>query len=824
LHSSNNRTDSDYLTERNVLQRSVPHGAILNIDFEWPLPPHFEVITKLKPASIALESAGVLILNDGRRQVGEVIRLDPTASLLEFHPERARANTTIGFASFQSVRLTQLIELKRIALVAAADSVEVYPTSSKQKCVVHFKDGTSLVADTVGFVPRTFGLFLFIVIYGKNVVRWFIPTESMVTYQIGDQLGKMLVDEKILSEDVINAGLKKQEQLRAQKLGDYLQQHQVATQQQVESALRSQKSLPQIRLGEALIQEKIITEKQLSDALQMQSQDRKKQLGDILVEMDAVNKETIKRVLAQKLGIPFVGLTTYQFDPNLIKAVPGDLVRKHTMMPLYRTASRIVVAMENPLASEALMELAFVTKLKVDPVMASAEDLNTVITQFYGVQGTRVNISDLVSELNADPATSENLEKIEPITESDNTLVRLVNKVIMDAFETGASDIHIESMKDGRPTRVRFRKDGVMSHYSDIPANFRNALISRLKIMSRLDISEKRHSQDGKISFEQFGPAKIELRIVTMPTTEGLEDVVMRILSAPKAVSLEGLGLSPYVIAGLQKAATRPHGLLFVCGPTGSGKTTTLHALLSYINTPERKIWTVEDPIEITQEGLRQVQVQSKIDWTFATVLRSFLRADPDVIMVGETRDPETARTVIEASLTGHLVFSTMHTNSAVESVVRLLDLGLDPFNFADALLGVVGQRLARRLCTSCRTPYAASEEEINMLAHEYCFETDLLPADIIAQWGSTYKKKDGSFTLFRADGCKQCDSSGYKGRLGIHELLINSAAIKKKIHAKANVPEILNAAVSEGMRTLRQDGIDKIFQGHTDWEQIRMV
>jgi type II secretory ATPase GspE/PulE/Tfp pilus assembly ATPase PilB-like protein len=394
----------------------------------------------------------------------------------------------------------------------------------------------------------------------------------------------------------------------------------------------------------------------------------------------------------------------------------------------------------------------------------------------------------------------------------------------MDAFEEGASDIHIENMKGSRPTRVRFRKDGRMQLYSEIPANFRNALVSRLKIMSRLDISEKRRAQDGKLDFSLYGPARIELRVLTMPTTEGIEDVVMRVLAEPKALPLDELGLSPYALEGIRRIAESSHGLLFVCGPTGSGKTTTLHSILSHINTPDRKIWTVEDPIEITQEGLRQVQVQPRIDWTFANVLRSFLRADPDVIMVGETRDRETAQTVIEASLTGHLVLSTMHTNGAAESVVRLLDLELDPFNFADALLGVVGQRLARRLCPACRKASVASAEEIEMLAREYCGDSALEPERVLTQWRATHGDRGGAIRLNRACGCEECDGSGYKGRLGVHELLINSAVVKRRILTGANVEEIARQARSEGMISLRQDGIEKILQGHTDWDQIRTI
>jgi type II secretory ATPase GspE/PulE/Tfp pilus assembly ATPase PilB-like protein len=309
-----------------------------------------------------------------------------------------------------------------------------------------------------------------------------------------------------------------------------------------------------------------------------------------------------------------------------------------------------------------------------------------------------------------------------------------------------------------------------------------------------------------------------------MPTADGLEDVVMRILAAPKALPVEAIGLAPKVLEDLKGLAVKPQGLLFVCGPTGSGKTTTLHSLLGYINTPDRKIWTVEDPVEITQDGLRQVHVHTKIGWTFAAILRSFLRADPDVIMVGETRDIETAKTVVEASLTGHLVLSTLHTNGAAESVVRLLDFGLDPFNFADALLGVIGQRLARRLCPVCRKPRMASKEEVDNLVHHYCFDTELNPEEVSDRWQRQHQGKGGALTLYSANGCGQCDHTGYKGRVGVYELLVATPGIKKKIHSRANVPEILRAACADGMFIMRQDGIEKVLQGHTDLEQIQAV
>jgi type II secretory ATPase GspE/PulE/Tfp pilus assembly ATPase PilB-like protein len=790
------------------------------IDFEWPIPPHFYLA-----AGAAGPESAVLAMTDGKRETGTMVRLDPENSLLEFMPQKAPLTRQVGFQEVKSLRLTRPIALKRLELDPGGKLDSAY-VGLRQRCVVMFRDGDSLMSETIGYVEHKFGLFLFLCSYGDDVLRWFIPASAIASYQIGEHLGHMLVEEKLVTQDAVDLGLAKQEALRAQKLGDYLQKQQIVTQAQVETALHKQKEMPHIRLGEALLQENLISVAQLEEALSLQSRDRKTHLGEILVEMEVVNRETIRRVLAQKLGIPLVSLRKFDFDLNLIKSVPADLVRKHQLMPLYRTDTRMVVALENPLALDGLQALGFYIKLKIDPVMASAEDLGISIKKFYGSQGSRESMEDLVFELGgAEPVSAAGSTGLgDDVSESDNTLVRLVNKIIMDAYEEGASDIHIETMKGNRPTRVRFRKDGVMSHYSDVPANFRNALVSRLKIMSRLDISEKRRSQDGKMDFAQFGPARFELRVLTIPTTEGLEDVVMRILAAPKAVSMDTLGLSSYAMAGLKKFARSPHGLVFVCGPTGSGKTTTLHSILSYINTPDRKIWTVEDPVEITQDGLRQVQVQPRIDWTFAAVLRSFLRADPDVIMVGETRDQETARTVIEASLTGHLVFSTMHTNSAAESVVRLLDLGLDPFNFGDALLGVVGQRLARRLCAACRQPYAAGDEELAMLAYEYCVDTPLQSDQILAGWRKTHAGPGGSITLHKAQGCEECNGSGYKGRLGVHELLVNTAAVKRKILARANVSEITEQAMLEGMATLRQDGIAKILQGYTDWEQVRTI
>jgi type II secretory ATPase GspE/PulE/Tfp pilus assembly ATPase PilB-like protein len=392
--------------------------------------------------------------------------------------------------------------------------------------------------------------------------------------------------------------------------------------------------------------------------------------------------------------------------------------------------------------------------------------------------------------------------------------VRLANQIILAAYRAGASDIHLEPYGDHSETVIRFRVDGNCYEYSRVQSGHRRALVSRLKIMARLDIAEHRKPQDGKIKF-RLPDREIELRVATIPTT-GIdnEDIVMRILSASEPMPLDRLALSEPNLRELRNLLDKPYGLVLCVGPTGSGKTTTLHSALGSINTPDRKIWTAEDPVEITQYGLRQVQVHSRIGFDFAAAMRAFLRADPDVIMVGEIRDQETAEIAIEASLTGHLVLSTLHTNSAVETLTRLLEMGMDPFNFADALLGVLAQRLARTICQNCKEPYRPSKEEYDLLAREY-------GEAAFAALGALY---DAHFMLFRGKGCETCHHTGYKGRIGLHELLVSSDEIKRLIHTHAPVPELLKVAVAQGMRTLVQDGILKSVQGWTDYNQIKAV
>lgn len=396
-----------------------------------------------------------------------------------------------------------------------------------------------------------------------------------------------------------------------------------------------------------------------------------------------------------------------------------------------------------------------------------------------------------------------------------SAIIQLVNRIITESDRLGASDIHIEPGKDNAPGGVRIRVDGLCREIIKIPKEHCAALIARIKVMSRLNIAEKRLPQYGKCKLKVRGK-KLELRVATVPTVQG-ESAALRILAAGSDMPLEKLNMTPANHKRVIELSAHPHGLFLVEGPTGSGKTTTLHAVLGHINKPEGKIRTAEDPVEITQPGLQQVQMIPKIDFTFATAMRAFLRADPDVILIGEMRDHETASIGVEASLTGHLVLSTLHINSAPETITRLLDLGLDPVNFSDALLGVLAQRLMRTLCGKCKQPYKPDQKELDHLMDSY--GRDMIEGDM-----PNIDFKNVELMGANPDGCYDCGGMGYKGRTGIHELLTGTPTLQGMIYKKAELDEIRKQALRDGMRTMKQDGIFKIFQGLTDYQQLLRV
>jgi type II secretory ATPase GspE/PulE/Tfp pilus assembly ATPase PilB-like protein len=505
---------------------------------------------------------------------------------------------------------------------------------------------------------------------------------------------------------------------------------------------------------------------------------------------------------------------------------------------------RLVVALEDPSARNVLDEIEFSAQCKVLPVLARAGTLAAAIERVYARLGQeRIEPGDelralgvpesdggdsadkLVASLEQQPGDGADDGPV--IEQSDNSLVRLINTMILEARQQGVSDIHVECPPSPQKVQVRFRRDGVLRPYIELPPSYRQAIVARIKIMCDLDIAERRKPQDGKIAFGRFVQGqRLELRVATIPTANNLEDVVLRLLASARTLPLEGMGLQPDTLARFKSVVERPYGMVLCVGPTGSGKTTTLHAALAHLNTPDRKIWTAEDPVEITQHGLRQVQINPRIDWTFAKALRAFLRADPDVVMVGEIRDRDTAQMAIEASLTGHLVLSTLHTNSAPETVTRLLDMGMDPFSFADSLLAVLAQRLVRRWCKHCVASGVASPEVEAMLLDEYVHAwpdpAQRPPREVLlVEWRERFGQ-DGRLLQHHANGCRHCNQSGFAGRVGLHELLMVSREMRRLIQTNARAEQLQHLAMAEGMRTLRQDGILKVLAGLTSIEEVR--
>jgi type II secretory ATPase GspE/PulE/Tfp pilus assembly ATPase PilB-like protein len=566
---------------------------------------------------------------------------------------------------------------------------------------------------------------------------------------------------------------------------------------------------------------------------------KNKNVEDVLIEEFQVKHPAIGLALAKFFGVEYEPHKPDRIKPpDLLKNIKRDYAEANHWIPLEDSKQGVIVMSTDPerVRNSRMVDNVF-PRSKIVFRVTTERDFKQTLDQFFGAEGlggmSSESIGDLLSGLDEDDELGSGGSADDVSAAADNELVKLVNKIIVDAYQQGASDIHVEPMPGKGKVGVRFRKDGSLSNYIEVPAAYRSPLITRLKIMCDLDISEKRKPQDGKIKFKKFGPLDIELRVATIPTAGGVEDVVMRILAAGEPIPLDKLGVLPQNMERLKSCISKPYGLFFVCGPTGSGKTTTLHSVLGSLNTVDTKIWTAEDPVEITQKGLRQCQVNPKAGFTFATAMKSFLRADPDIIMVGEMRDKDTTAIGIEASLTGHLVFATLHTNSAPESIIRLLDMGMDPFNFADALLGVLAQRLAKRLC-KCKKPYTPEQVEVKHFLTEYCQELLSTP-EFKSDANSGYKKvfdrfqRDygfgkPEFQLYKPVGCDACGGTGYKGRVGLHELLVGTDPMKKLIQEHARVAEMFATALAEGMLTLKMDGMEKVMQGITDMAQVRAV
>lgn len=551
------------------------------------------------------------------------------------------------------------------------------------------------------------------------------------------------------------------------------------------------------RIGEILVDSGLITAKQLEDAI-AEGKRTGVRLGNVLVDGSYVTEEDISRALSEQFGIPYILLDSVIIDPELIKLIPEVVARKHKVIPITIEGGKLKVATFDPLNVFAMDDIRKISGRDVSPVVCSENSIQKAIDQQYSVKG---DFEDIVAKLDSAEfdlmGDEQDVPEVLAKIAGETPIIKLVNMILFQAIRDRASDIHIEPQAD--LLRVRMRIDGVLHEVSKLPRRLQPAITSRIKILGNLDIAEKRISQDGRFQIK-VGNAEVDIRLSTLPTIHG-EKSVMRILDkSTMLLNIDDLGISEFGKNTLIKMVQKPYGMILITGPTGSGKTTTVYTVLNKINTLSKNIVTVEDPVEYQLGIINQVQVNVKVGVTFADSLRTILRQDPDIIMIGEIRDRETSEIAINAALTGHLVVSTLHTNDAAGTISRLLDMDIEPFLISSSIICVVGQRLVRKICSSCREPFTPDE---------------LLKSELGLKPGDTIP------TLYKGKGCNNCRGTGYKGRVGIYEILTITDEVRHEILKKSDSSIIRKVAMTKGFTTLRQDGVRKVLEGATTMEEV---
>jgi len=772
-----------------------------------------------------------------QRIKGKLCRFDADAEVLEILETSKKKPTELEFRDIKFIRFEKPYQIT-LEKAEPENPDNALPIDNEARDFqVFFKDRLEITGKTYGSRVDKNGIHFYE--QQKKGRKWrycthlFVSRTAVENYIIGEQIGGMLVRKNAISQDELESVLQEQQQQRSKLLGEYLLGNHIVDGEDLEKVLVRQQSMPNVKLGELLISEELISEQQLHEALREQKKKRKSSLGEILTERGLIDRDQIQHCLASKLGIPFINLRKFKFRPDAIKLVSADVAFKQEAVPLYTYDDRLVVALEDPMNWQATDALRIASDKQIEPVMASRDDINWALNFHYS--SDELNAAEVPHLIDADDQEYDHnlFTAFETAEVTNQSVLRIINKIIEEACRRKVSDIHIEPDAESERVVVRFRKDDVLSVYYKFPWKFGAAFASRLKTMAGLNIAERSRLQVGKINFRKFADVDLDLSVSTMPTSEGSEDLVISLLGRVRCMPINAIGFSSRDLDRVLDTISAKQGLFVVTGPAASGKTSTMHSLVSYLNNPERKICTIEDPVAIRHQGVRQVQISEKSGMNFSSALEAALMAKPDILMVEDIRDSETAKAAVNAALSGHLVIAGMSADSAVDGIQRLLDLGITHLDVADSLLGMASQRLVKTLCISCKKPYQADTKELVFLASEYCQEISGKSGSatalkesvnrVIHDWEQRLRVID-HFTLHKATGCRDCLDTGYRGHIGVHQLLLMTPEIRRLIINKVSREQVREKSMLLSMRSLKQDGIEKVLQGYTDFSQVRTL
>lgn len=804
----------------------------MNKEINFPTPPLCAVSAEMR---VQYGEKVIVELNDGRKLMGKLENFDAEKGNIGVVLDGDNQTKTHGMHEIRLMRIpTPRHWIKDDdSILTQAKGVKV--TTDPLEYEIEFTDHTILEGATYGFRNGRYGIHLFPVHEDNQYTHLFVPNGEICRHRIGKPLGQQLVKDQVLSDRDMAIVLMEQQENRLRSLGEHLAITAVITPKQLEKALKRQSSMPNLQLGEILIQDKFVTNEQLESALIQQKRQRHLTLGELLIAKGIVQQEDIQKSLATKLGFAFVDLHQFPLDMTALNLIDKDFATNHSVMPLHYHQDKLVVAMIDPTKWEAIDALRSKTKFNIEPVIATYADIHWAIDYY---------MSSSVITANSDNGKKSNAEKIQAADEDTNNsllpddeklgredIIHFLRSIILDSTRRGVAHLHFEPTRN-RGAVVRLRKDGDLLEAGVIPEKPWRLVLAELRSLAKLDTEKNLGAQLISLDTHFLEPALIDIQLATIPNIDGGEDLVLKLGTSNYTPRLRDIGFSQYNLKRLLELSDKPRGLILVTGAYDSGKSTTLIALLTHLNSKQKKIWVIGEDERKMPEGIRQTPLPLENSQGDITPFEVILHADPDIIMISDLADQATTQKALSAALTSHLIFSAMTARRAVDAMERLLNMRLPSYEIADALLAVIAQRLVKKLCKHCRKRYMPNSEEVRMLVAEYCAEiydenespirVKALHEKTLNLWTETFTKPSEGLMLYRATGCKHCNHTGYDGRIALHELLEITPSIRRTLLDGADAAAVSKASLTSGMKTLKQDGIEKVLQGHTDTIQLR--